>query len=249
VILLLTIQSAFGAFEGMHGTTPNFLFDGSDSSLWADHSVKLVRIARYGIPELAITGLEVSYPYKAFLLDASWQTSGDNIYRENKFSGGVGYTCPLPYKVNLSCLATADVYRLEIKRFGNSTGSAISGRIDLSTPHHLQLSLTGDGLLAGGLPDGTIDRILTGNAYWSLDSMMLFGGSTVYYTNDGHTSFQLSAENRFNQWFTCRLAVTDTPRRVGFATALTVRRVSFTLVADYTDPLGWSQRAMIRYRW
>jgi len=247
-ILLSPASPLYAAFEGITGYGSDPLLCGADPDYFSRKQVRLTRINRFGLSELAINGCDISLPFGGARYSLNWNGSGDELYREQRIAAGYGMRhTTLPWIPSFTWNVTTDLYLIEMKRFDPRVAIGLSGNCAARLPGDIALLFFGDGLVTTD-PDDGVAQTLSGRISWSLDSSNTLAVGVTDYSSNA-TGFTLFAESRFNRWITGRIAISDTPRSVGLGMELKVAPVAVTFTFSDVDPLGWNNSAAVTFRW
>ncbi len=255
IVTMMSIQVSVAAFEGFHIGSTKFLTDGSpwtNSEEPSKYRFTLNRTERYGLPELAINSVSFvgnnDIKYLPLIWSVNWQSSGDDVYRENIVSVGAGTQLFTPFPIRFTL--SNDLYHININRYGEAITSGIGINIVAQLHPTVHGIVVMNGLLTGRLRNGhnDIDRSGYGAiAVQVTDQALLYGAVDV--NRDQFIGLTLGIEESISDRFSGRILISETPRRLGFGVEMKFIPLVLTTVVMRDYPLGWSQQMKLMFRW
>ncbi len=241
--MISLVINAQAAFEGFFDKPSDFLLHGGGFS--GKHRVGFARIEKYGLPELALSRMELFIPGEELNLAMVFQASGDDVYREQRLSG----ECGLRLR-NACFFVIADVYRVDLKGYGSALAPGLGFKLDWLILPGVSASGGIDGLLTGAIRDGhrDIDRNCWGsvrvNAAPATETSL-----AIDVPRRGRAGLTLAMQQEFRRTVGCRLILCDNPYRIGGGVYFILNPVTVSLSAVNLYPLGWSQHAGLSFSW
>ncbi len=251
VVALLTIpERVSGAFEGLAPNSADFLLYGPILNQPASRGwATLERAERYGLPELAVTRASVGLCHRRTAWKFAWASSGDDLYRENRFSAGCSFGFFRPAAARIEIIA--DLYHLQINNYGSSTAPGLGVKSELQLGRGVLWSGGIDGLLVGSLKtkgSGDITRSSWSSLTLTTDGGMALLGA-IELPEEGDLGGSLGVALPLTGNLGGRLLLCDRPARVGAGFYLRLGLATLSFAASEVAPLGWTRSAIVRFEW
>ncbi len=247
-ILIIIISVSFpltvsGAFENLSIQPYDFLINPYEYE--RKFGVSFLRSEMYGLPELAVNKIGIYGNRETVLWKVEFQSTGDEIYREQHLSLECGYRMK-----NLSFILISDLFFIYIKDYGSATAPGLGLKADWRPNPDFTLSGGVDRLLTGAIRGGQRDvRRLN----WSRIDWEIGGNSRLMLLMDlpegRRTGFSLGYGQNIGKQLGMRLLLSDYPARVGGGIILKIGLMKVNLAVMQVHPLGWSQQAGIGFAW
>ncbi|NQT35747.1 hypothetical protein HQ587_11195 [bacterium] len=247
-ILVFIISVSFpltvnGAFENLSSQSYDFLINPYEHE--RKFGVSFLRSEMYGLPELAVNKIGIFGMGESTSWKVEFQSTGDEIYREQQLSVEGGYRTG-----NLSFMLISDLFFIYIKDYGSATAPGLGLKTDWRPNPDFTLSGGVDRLLTGGIRKGQRDiRRLN----WSRIDWKIGGNSRFMLLLDKpegrRAGFSLGYGQNIGKQLGMRLMLLDYPARVGGGIILKLGLMRINLAVIQVNPLGWSQQAGIGFIW
>ncbi len=232
-----------GAFESLSRQPYDFLINLTEYE--KKFGVSLQRSEMHGLPELAVNKIGTYRIGKVVSYKMEFQSSGDEIYREQHLSVECGYRMK-----NLSFIMISDLFFIYIKDYGSATAPGVGLKAEWRLNPDFALSGGVDRLLTGAIREGQRDikRLSWAELDWKTS-----GNSRLMLLLDQpegkRTGLSLGYGQNIGKQLGMRLLLSDYPARVGGGIILKLGLMNVNLAVMQIHPLGWSQQAGIGFAW
>jgi len=234
--------TSFAAFEAFGCRFDHFLHNAS--MIDRTRSVSLMRVGRFGLPELAITGLRLSLPHGRMMYGAAYAATGDDIYREQKISGLCSVVLD-DWIVQVAC----DLYRIDIKDHGSATAPGVSLAAALRINGWSGLEAGVDGLYRGSFRANAEDLVRSAWGMVHAETGVNRISLLLELPEGAEPSLGFGYSVRFLEKFGFRLMLMDNPNRIGGGIYFKISPVEATVSLDRHYPLGWTQSVGLKISW
>ncbi len=237
-------KTLFAAFESLSMLKPEtgYKFHSilQDSG---DLEVSLLRSCRYGLPELTVNAVYAQFRFKNCTPAFFWSSSGDELYRENKFATGVARK----YK-----FAEFGLYlnycHLTVKNYGSASSLGLTGRLNAIIHPAIEVGLAVEDF---PIMETIADRIAadmqyTGFAFVRLSEETLLS-AFVQDASQTDPVYSLGVIQRLNRWIKLDIFLSDNPGSLGLGIELLSGKMSFGFRSVSQQPLGWIYEAGLTY--
>lgn len=247
-ILVIIISVSFpltvsGAFENLSSQPHDFLINPYEYK--REFGVSFLRSEMYGLPELAVNKIGIYRMGESASWKVEFQSTGDEIYREQRFSVECGHRIK-----NIGFTLISDLFFIFIKDYGSAKAPGLGLKADWRPNPGFTLSGGVDRLLTGGIREGQRD---IQRLNWSRIDWKTSGNSVLMLSMDQpegrRTGFSLGYGQNIGKQLGMRLLLSDYPARVGGGIILKIGLMKVNLAVMQVHPLGWSQQAGIGFVW
>jgi hypothetical protein len=230
----------FAAFEGLTMSPEEIIFDsGGFNSNTDQFSVELSRSWKFGLPELAVNRLQIEYFGKLLPIHTVWQSSGDQVYRENRIIFGTG----ISYK-NCCLLYKGSMYNLIISNYGSDTSFGSDFHVSWEPISKYRFSAGSDGLIAKNF----INRKIWGKAFYRITDQCDMS-ILIETFRRGEPNYGLGYHWDMNPTCGFELFFSENPQLYGLNILLALPCFSVISGVSLQSHLGWSQKLGASYSW
>ena len=244
IILIILPLNAHSAFESLSRQPHDFLVD--LTKYGRKYGVTLLRTELYGLQELAVNKIGVYGIGESASWRAEFQSTGDEIYREQRFSVEVR----IDRIKNIGFVLISDLYSIYIKDYGSVTAPGLGLRVDWRLRTDFTLSGGADGLLTTEIREGQRDirRLNWCRIDWKIgDNSLLM--LLLDKPEGQRAGFSLGYGQNIFEQLGMRLLLSDYPTRMGGGIFIKLGLLTVNLTVLHVYPLGWSQQAGIGFAW
>ena len=221
----------------------DILFFNSYQKLINDNfALSLSREYRFGLPELAVTGLQFEYRMRDIRSKIGLFSSGDDIYRENRLIiSGSNTLSIIIFHIGMSMDQTA------IKGYNTITTNSARLAIGIA-PHNKWKVTTGAyfDVYESVSTDRKIGKLWVNTVAYVRPQTVLCGAleSNPYSVSTISLGFQEKVSDRLS----VQISFRDNPMSLGGAIIITHKRMDFKISVQDLPPLGWINQIEVSFK-
>ncbi len=249
--LLAVSSPGWGAFEGLSDRAGDRAFGGA---WWCGDfqrgAVRIERVWRFGLPELATGRCRAAFSMGDAVCALGWYSAGDDTYRENQVSFGLGYR-----RRGWSALVSVDRYLLRIEGYGSASAPGVSVTAAAPIGSWVLLSGGASGLWTGRVRRGCHDISRIGWMEITLrgDSAVSLAGSVEAplggVLRSDRVNCALAVRGRVARGLKGVVLMAENPARAGVGLEIPFGQALFYASTVFVPRLGSTQRLGLGFEW